>query len=164
MFPRLNKDGTCAEILRVATVAALCLLVLLPARTWLAPLFGKTMTPHHPYAVLADAIRRHCPAARTVVAESLLSAGNLRFARPAVSTLLLLEDARRAHLPRAGPAALVAHTQDAAAALAVFHAVWPGARLEGRDELRLALEDGTARHMAFMLACVARAPPSKGNG
>jgi hypothetical protein len=163
MFPEINKDAVCADIQRVAAAAALCLLVLLPARTWLAPLFGKTMTRHHPYAALADAIRRHCPAARTVVTESLLSAGNLRFARPAVSTLLL-EDARRAHLPLAGPAALVAHTQDAASALAVFHAVWPNARLEGREELRLALEDGSVRHMAFTLACVARAPPSARHG
>ena len=153
MFPALGRDAIYTDILRVGAVAVLCLLVLVPARTWLGPLFGKEMTRHHPYAALAEAVRRHCPAARTIVTESLLSAGNLRFARPAVSTLLL-EDARREGLALAGPAALVAHAQDAPAALADFHAAWPAARLERRQQLRLALEDGSGRRMAFTLACL----------
>jgi 4-amino-4-deoxy-L-arabinose transferase-like glycosyltransferase len=152
MFPALARDAIYTDILRVSACAALCLLALLPARTWLGPLFGKAMTRHHPYAALGQAVEQHCPAARLVVTESLLSAGNLRFARPALASLLL-EDARRERRPLPGPAAFVAHAQDAPAALAAFHAAWPAARLEQGEAISLALEDGSGRRMAFMLAC-----------
>jgi 4-amino-4-deoxy-L-arabinose transferase-like glycosyltransferase len=159
MFPALDRDAIHADILRVAAVAALGLLILLPARTWLGPAVGKDMTRHHPYAELADVVERQCPQARTIVTESLLSAGNLRFARPAMPSLLL-EDARREGMPLARPAALVTHAQDAPAALAVFQAAWPDARLARREVVSLALEDGSGRRMDFMLACIAPdAPP-----
>lgn len=158
MFPALDREAIHADILRFAAVVALGLLLLLPARTWLGPAFGKIMTRHHPYAELADAVERRCPRARTVVTESLLSAGNLRFARPAL-TALLLEDARREATPLPEPAALVTHAQDAPSALAVFHAAWPEAKLAPREVLGLALEDGSGRRMDFMLACVAGEAP-----
>jgi hypothetical protein len=158
MFPALDRAAIHADILRIAAVAALGLLLLLPARTWLGPAFGKIMTRHHPYAGLAAAVERRCPQARTIVTESLLSAGNLRFARPAMTTLLL-EDARREAAPLPGPAALVTHARDAPSALAVFRATWPQARLARRAVASLALEDGSGRRMDFMLACVAGEAP-----
>lgn len=158
MFPALDREAIHADILRLAAVAALGLLLLLPARSWLGPAFGKIMTRHHPYAGLAAAVERRCPQARSIVTESLLSAGNLRFARPAMTTLLL-EDARREATPLPGPAALVAHARDAPPALALFHATWPQARLARRAVVSLALEDGSGRRMDFMLACVTGEAP-----
>lgn len=158
MFPALARDTVCTDILRAAAAVALALLALLPARTWLGPAIGKEMTRHHPYAALAAALERHCPAARAVVTESLLSAGNLHFARPALPALLL-EDALREPTPLPSPAAFVAHAPDAAAAQAAFHRAWPAARLEQRERISLALEDGTGRRMAFLLACVGTGVP-----
>jgi hypothetical protein len=48
---------------------------------------------------------------------------------------------------------LVTHAQAAPGSLAVFHAVWPAARLAQRTEVSLALEDGRGRRMDFMIAC-----------
>ena len=158
MFPALGRDDIYRDLTRVATVFALGLLAMLPLRTWLGPVLGKDMTRHHPYAGLAAAVERRCPPARTIVTESLLSAGNLRFARPAMTTLLL-EDARREATPLPGPAALVTHARDAPSALAVFHATWPQARLARRAVVSLALEDGSGRRMDFMLACVTGEAP-----
>jgi len=158
MFPTLAKDAVCADILRVSAVVALCLLALLPGRTWLGPVFGKEMTRHHPYAALSDALQRHCPAARAIVTESLLSTGNLHFARPALPSLLL-EDALREPVPLPSPAAFVAHAREATAAETMFHQAWPAARLENVALVSLPLEDGSGRRMAFMLACVGTGPP-----
>jgi hypothetical protein len=149
--------------LRVATgVCALALLAMLPLRTWLGPAFGKDMTRHHPYAALSQAVRQHCPAARTIVTESLLSAGNLRFARPAQWPPCCWKTCSASGPALIGPAALVAHAHDAPAALAAFHAAWPDVRLEQREEISLAIEDGSGRRMAFVLACTAPKPPPEG--
>jgi hypothetical protein len=152
MFPALGRDAIYRDLARVGTVFALCLLAMLPLRTWLGPAFGKDMTRLHPYAALARSVEQQCPAARTIVTESLLTAGNLRFARPAWATVLL-DDAQRERPPLTGPAALVTHAQAAPGALAAFHAVWPVARLAQRTEVSLALEDGRGRRMDFMIAC-----------
>jgi hypothetical protein len=153
MFPALGRDEIYRDLARVSVVFALCLLAMLPLRTWLGPAFGKDMTRHHPYAALAQAVDEHCPAAATIVTESLLSAGNLHFARPALPTVLL-EDAQRERPPLNGPAALVTHAQAAPGALAAFHAIWPRARLARRVDLELALEDGGGRRMGFVVACI----------
>jgi hypothetical protein len=153
MFPALGRDAIYRDLTRVAGVCALALLAMLPLRTWLGPAFGKDMTRHHPYAALSQAVRQHCPAARTIVTESLLSAGNLRFARPAMATVLL-EDAQRERPALIGPAALVTHAQAAPGAQAVFHAIWPRVRLGQPTDVSLALEDGRGRRMDFMIACV----------
>lgn len=153
MFPALGRDGVYRDLSRVAVVFALCLLAMLPLRTWLGPAFGKDMTRHHPYAALAQGVQQHCPAARTIVTESLLTAGNLHFARPDVPTVLL-EDAQRERPPLDGAAALVTHAQAAPEGLAAFYAIWPRAGPERRVRLDLALEDGGGRRMGFMVACV----------
>ena len=153
MFPALGRDEIYRDLTRVATVFALGLLAMLPLRTWLGPALGKDMTRHHPYAALSQAVARQCPAARTIVTESLLSAGNLRFARPAMATVLL-DDAQRERPALNGPAALVTHAQAAPAALAAFHAIWPRASPGPRVEVNPQVEDGTGRRMAFMVACV----------
>jgi 4-amino-4-deoxy-L-arabinose transferase-like glycosyltransferase len=152
MFPALGRDAIYRDLSRIGVVFALCLLAMLPLRTWLGPALGKDMTRHHPYAALAQAVQRQCPAARTIITESLLSAGNLRFARPVMATVLL-EDAQRERPALNGPAALVTHAHAAPAALAAFHAVWPRASLAPRTEVSLAVEDGSGRRMDFMVAC-----------
>jgi hypothetical protein len=153
MFPSLGRDEIYRDLTRVAGAFALCLLAMLPLRTWLGPAFGKDMTRHHPYTALTQAVMRHCPAARTVVTESLLTAGNLRFARPALATVLL-EDAQRERPPLNGPAALVTHAAAAQDALDTFHDLWPDARLAPGLDLELAVEDGSGRRMGFMVACL----------
>jgi hypothetical protein len=152
MFPALRRDEVFTDVRRIGVVVALGLLALVPLRNWLGPAFGKVMTYHQPYEALSEAVQRRCPQARTIVTESLLTAGNLRFRRPALATLLL-EDAQRERPPLAGPAALV--TQDAPASLAAFRALWPTARLEALARLSLAMQDGRGGRMDFALACVA---------
>jgi 4-amino-4-deoxy-L-arabinose transferase-like glycosyltransferase len=153
LFPALRRQEIFADIRHSAVFVALGLLALLPLRLWLGPAFGKEMTQHHPYAQLARAVERQCPAARTVVTESLLTAGNLRFARPRLRTLLL-EDERRAPQALDGPAVLVTHAHAAPAALAEFHALYPAVKPGPPAELGLALEDGSGRQFGFMIACL----------
>ncbi len=152
MFPALGRDAVYRDLTRVAGVFALGLLAMLPLRTWLGPSFGKDMTRHHPYAALSAAVAQRCPAARTIVTESLLSAGNLRFARPAMAAVLL-EDAQRERPPLPGPVALVTHAGAAAESLKTFHGMWPGASLGPPLALAPAVEDGSGRRMGFMVAC-----------
>jgi 4-amino-4-deoxy-L-arabinose transferase-like glycosyltransferase len=153
MFPALGKEEIYADIRRIAVFVALCLLALLPLRLWLGPAFGKVMTQHHPYEQLSAEVQRHCPLARTIVTESLLSAGNLRFARPALRTVLL-EDAERERIPLAGPGALVTHAGAAPASLAEFHALYPDISTRPGANLSLAVEDGSGKRMDFMVACL----------
>jgi hypothetical protein len=153
MFPALGREEIYADIRRVAVFVALCLLALLPLRLWLGPAFGKTMTQHHPYAQLAAAVEQQCPTARTIVTESLLTAGNLRFARPALRTVLL-EDAERERIPVAGPAALVTHDGAAPASLAEFHTLYPNISLGRPVVLSLALEDDSGKRLGFMISCL----------
>jgi 4-amino-4-deoxy-L-arabinose transferase-like glycosyltransferase len=152
MVPALAREEIHADIRRIAVFVALCLLALLPLRLVLGPAFGKVMTQHHPYPQLAAAVERQCPLARTVVTESLLTAGNLRFDRPELHTVLL-EDAQRERIPIAGPAALVTHAGEAPASLAAFHTLYPGIRLDRRAYLSLPLEDGSGRRLDFVAAC-----------
>jgi len=152
MFPALGREEIYADIRRIAVFVALCLLALLPLRLWLGPAVGKVMTQHHPYAQLAAAVQRQCPLARTVVTESLLTAGNLRFFQPTLRTVLL-EDAQRERIPVAGPVALVTHAGEGPASLAAFDALYPDTSLARRAVTSLALEDGSGKRMDFMVAC-----------
>jgi hypothetical protein len=152
MFPALGREELYVDIRRVAGTVALCLLALLPLRLWFGPVVGKTMAQHMPYAQLGHVLQQQCPLARTVLADSLVTAGNLRFIRPALHTLLLTE-AQRERPPPAGPAALVTQAETASASLAVFSAVYPQAGPLQRADLRLALEDGSGRRAGFMVAC-----------
>jgi 4-amino-4-deoxy-L-arabinose transferase-like glycosyltransferase len=152
MFPALGREEIYADIRRIAVFVALCLLALLPLRLLLGPAFGKVMTQHHPYEQLAAAVQQHCPLARTIVTESLLTAGNLRFARPALRTVLL-EDAERERTPVAAPAALVTHAGAAPASLALFRTLYPDISLGRRAVPSLAVEDGSGKRMDFMVAC-----------
>jgi hypothetical protein len=153
MFPALGREEIYTDIRRSAVFVALCLLALLPLRLSLGPAFGKVMTQHHPYEQLATAVQRQCPLARTIVTESLLTAGNLRFARPALRTVLL-EDAERERIPVAGPAAVVTHAGAGPASLAEFHALYPDLSPGPGANLSLALEDGSGKRMDFMVACL----------
>lgn len=152
MFPALRRKEVFADVRRAGVVVALGLLALVPLRNWLGPSFGKAMTYHHPYGQLSRVVQQRCPAARTIVTENLLTAGNLRFLRPSMSTLLL-EDAQREGTPLTGQAALVA--QGIPESLAAFRALWPAARLAQPETFHLPVEDGSGRKMDFMVACIA---------
>jgi 4-amino-4-deoxy-L-arabinose transferase-like glycosyltransferase len=152
MFPSLRRDELFADVRRVGLTVALALLALVLLRNWLGPSFGKAMTYHHPYGQLSRVVQQRCPTARSIVTESLLTAGNLRFLRPGMSTLLL-EDAQREGTSLLRPAALV--SQAMPESLAAFRALWPDAKLAQPETLSLAVEDGRGRTMDFSVACVA---------
>lgn len=154
MFPALRTPGVCRRIRYAAYIAALLFLALLPARLWLAPAFGKVVSPHQPYAQLAEAIGRHCPAAQTVVTESVVSAGNLRFARPELRTVLL-DDAVREHPRLAGPVVLVTHRDRDSDAIwrPMFLAAYPDARSLRQEQVRLARRFGSPGVMGFEVGC-----------
>jgi hypothetical protein len=152
MFPALRRDEVFTDVRRIGVVVALGLLALVLLRNWLGPAFGKVMTYHHPYGALSEAVQRRCPQARTIVTESLLTAGNLRFLRPDMATLLL-EDAQRERTSLMGQAALVAQAMPES--LAAFRALWPDARLAQPETLSLAMQDGRGGRMDFTVACIA---------
>src|SRR5438067_4588772 len=98
MLPALRRPEAARKALRIATVAGLLMLALVPARTWLGPAFGKLVAAHYPYAPLARTLQRDYPAAGVVVTDDIMLAGNLRFARPGLYPVLLddaLRDRRR---------------------------------------------------------------------
>ncbi|QJE00840.1 hypothetical protein HH212_13080 [Massilia forsythiae] len=152
LLPALRSARACAAIRRAAVAAGLLFLALLPARTWLTPAFGMVVVPHHPYERLADALRRACPAAQVVVTESLLSAGNLRFARPELRTVLL-DAAPGTGPPPSGMVLLVTHDEAGPGWQRSFHAAYPQAALLHRQHVRLARRFGSPGSMAFDVGC-----------
>lgn len=152
LLPALRAPAACAAIRRVGLAAALLFLALLPARIWLTPAFGMVVVPHHPYERLADRLRRACPAARTVVTESLLSAGNLRFARPELDAVLL-EAAPGTGPPVGGTVLLVTHAQAGALWQRRFHVAYPQAVLLHEQRFYLARRFGSPGSMAFDVGC-----------
>jgi MFS family permease len=154
MAPGLRTRAVCARIRRAAGVVALLWLLLLPARIWLWPAFGQVVMPHHPYAQLADAIRERCPAAPTVVTESLLSAGNVRFARPELRTLLL-EDMTRDKTRLSGQVVLLTHADAGAHWRHAFQERYPGARMLRQERLILPMRFGGPGNLSFDVACFA---------
>jgi hypothetical protein len=154
MAPGLRTRALCARIRRIAGAVALLWLLLLPARIWLWPAFGQVVMPHHPYAQLAEAIHEHCPAAPTVVTESLLSAGNVRFARPELRTLLL-EDMARDRTRLSGQVVLLTHADADAHWRRSFQARYPGARMLRQERLQLPMRFGAPGTLSFDVACYA---------
>jgi hypothetical protein len=133
-------------------VAALFFLALLPARIWLAPAFGMVAVPYHPYAQLAAELQKRCPAAQTVVTESLLSAGNLRFERPGLRTVLL-DEAARAATRLSGQVVLVTHLDPESRWPRAFAVAYPGARPLRQERLVLAMRFGSPGTLTFDVIC-----------
>jgi hypothetical protein len=154
MTPGLRTRAVCTRIRRVAGVVALLWLLLLPARIWLGPALGQVALPHHPYAQLADVIRERCPAAPTVVTESLLSAGNVRFSRPELRTLLL-DDAVRDRTQLSGQVVLLTHADADAHWRHAFQERYPGARMLRQERLILPMRFGSPGTLTFDVACFA---------
>jgi hypothetical protein len=154
MAPGLRTRAVCARIRRVAGAVALLWLLLLPARIWLGPALGQVALPHHPYAQLAEAIHERCPAAPTVVTESLLSAGNVRFARPELRTLLL-EDMARDGTRLSGQVVLLTHADAGAHWRRAFQDRHPGARMLRQERLILPMRFGAPGTLSFDVACFA---------
>jgi 4-amino-4-deoxy-L-arabinose transferase-like glycosyltransferase len=152
VLPALRAPAVCRTVRRAAIVAALFFLALLPARIWLAPAFGMVAVPYHPYAQLAAELQRRCPAAQTVVTESLLSAGNLRFERPGLRTVLL-DEAARAGTRLSGQVMLVTHLDPESRWPRAFLAAYPGARPVRQERLRLALRFGSPGDLTFDVTC-----------
>lgn len=154
MAPGLRTRAVCVRIRRAAGAVALLWLLLLPARIWLWPAFGQVVMPHHPYAQLAGVLRERCPTAGTVVTESLLSAGNLRFERPELRTLLLADMAHGT--PRlSGRVVLLTQADADGHWRRAFQERYPGAKLLRQESLQLPMRFGGPGTLSFELACVA---------
>jgi 4-amino-4-deoxy-L-arabinose transferase-like glycosyltransferase len=152
MAPGLRTRAVCVRVRRVAGAVALLWLLLLPARIWLGPALGQVAVPHHPYAQLAEVLRERCPTANTIVTESLLSAGNLRFERPELRTRLLADMARDT-APLSGRVVLLTHT-GAEGHWRAFQDRYPGARTLRQERVQLPLRFGGAGTMRFEFACL----------
>jgi hypothetical protein len=152
MFPALGREALYADIRRVAGTVALCLLALLPLRLWFGPAVGKTMAQHMPYAQLSRVLQQQCPLARTVLTDSLMTAGNVRFVSPALHTVLV-QDAQRERPRPAAQVALVTPAETGSAWLEAVRALYPALGQGRRTDLNLALEDGSGRLIGFMIAC-----------
>jgi hypothetical protein len=154
MAPGLRTRAVCARIRRVAGAVALLWLLMLPVRIWLGPALGQVALPHHPYAQLADAVRERCPSAATVVTDSLLSAGNVRFSRPELRTLLF-EDMARDKTRLSGQVVLLTHADADAHWRRAFQDRYPGARLLRQERLILPMRFGAPGTLSFDIACYA---------
>jgi 4-amino-4-deoxy-L-arabinose transferase-like glycosyltransferase len=156
LVPALRTPRVTRRLWRIALAFAFACLAALPLRVLLGALAGRVTTVHHPYLALARAVDEHCPAAQAIVTESLLTAGNLRFARPAWRAVLLDADAGPGP-PLAGPVALVTHADAWTGWQGRFHAAYPAAVPDRHARVALPLGLGARGTMAFAFAC-ARLP------
>jgi len=156
--PALRMPRATRRVWRIALACAFGWLALLPLRVAVGSLAGRITTVHHPYAALAHVVDGRCPGARAIVTESLLTAGNLRFAHPAWRAVLLDADADAGPgPPLAGPVALVTHAGAWAGWKGRFSAAYPAAAADAYARVELPLGYGAAGTMAFAIAC-ARLP------
>jgi hypothetical protein len=156
LVPALRTPRVARRVWRIALVFGFACLALLPLRVAVGSLAGRITTVHHPYAALARAVNGRCPGARAIVTESLLTAGNLRFAHPAWRAVLLDADVERGP-PLAGPVALVTHAGAWSGWQGRFHIAYPAAVEDAQARVELPLGYGASGTMAFSIAC-ARLP------
>jgi 4-amino-4-deoxy-L-arabinose transferase-like glycosyltransferase len=156
LVPALRTPRATRRVWRLAVVFAFGWLALLPLRVVVGSLAGRITTVHHPYAALARVVNGRCPAARAIVTESLLTAGNLRFVHPAWRAVLLDADAGPGP-PLAGPVALVTHAGAWTGWQGRFNAAYPAAVADVHAQVELPLGYGAGGTMAFAIAC-ARLP------
>ncbi len=89
IVPTFRQPAVVRNIQRIAVAFALIVLTALPLRIYVGPMLGKVAPPHHPYPELARELEKRFPATTTVIADGTLMAGNLRFERPVLQTVLL---------------------------------------------------------------------------
>jgi hypothetical protein len=145
LLPALRRQAPIRRLLRIAAVAAVTTLALLPARIWLGPAIGKTVAAHYPYAPLAQALARRFPEAQVVVANDVMLAGNLLFAQPARPPApvnlpaILLEDLQREGRRLQGEVLLVTQDGYPPGLGTGFRAAYPTARLLSQERIELPL-------------------------
>jgi hypothetical protein len=152
LVPALRTPRATRRAWWIAVGIGFACLALLPLRVFVGSLVGRITTVHHPYGALARMVDARCPAARAIVTESLLSAGNLRFAHPAWRAVLLDADVGPGP-PLAGPVALVTHAGAWAGWQGRFHAAYPAAVADAHAQVELPLGYGADGTMAFAVAC-----------
>jgi 4-amino-4-deoxy-L-arabinose transferase-like glycosyltransferase len=158
LVPALRMPRATRRVWRIALVCAFGWLALLPLRVVVGSLAGRITTVHHPYAALARVMNGRCPGARAIVTESLLTAGNLRFAHPAWRAVLLDADGGLGP-PLAGPVALVMHAGAWAGWQGRFNTAYPAAAADARARVELPLGYGADGTMAFAIACARLSAP-----
>lgn len=154
-LPALRRPAPRRRLLRIAAVAAVVTLALLPARICFGPAIGKTVAAHYPYAPLAHALAQRYPGAHAVVANDVMLAGNLLFAQragPALQAALpamLLEDLQRERRALQGELLLVTQDGYPQGLGTGFHAAYPGARLLAQERIELPLRLGGRGMLGF---------------
>jgi hypothetical protein len=152
LLPALRMPRATRRAWRIAVGIAFACLALLPLRVFVGSLAGRITTVHHPYGALARVVDARCPAARAIVTESLLTAGNLRFAHPAWRAVLLDADVSPGP-PLAGTVALVTHAGAWTGWQGRFKAAYPAAVGDAHARVELPLGYGAAGTMGFIVAC-----------
>ncbi|WP_036169638.1 glycosyltransferase family 39 protein [Massilia sp. 9096] len=154
-LPALRRQAPGGRLLRIGAVAGVATLALLPARIWLGPAIGKTVAAHYPYAPLAQALAQRYPGAQAVVANDVMLAGNLLFARaeaPSLQTVaqtVLLDDLLRERRPLRGEVLLVTQDGYPQGLGADFRAAYPAARPLSRARIELPLRFGGRGMLGF---------------
>lgn len=80
----------------ITLIAALTILVMIPARIVLGPALGYYTSFNFPYAALAAKVGEHCPEPDLIVADSQLDAGNIRLQFP--NSLVLAPNLKPFHI------------------------------------------------------------------
>lgn len=153
MQPVLQRGPALSFILRVCGVVGLLVLTVLPLRTWYGPALGKIAPPHHPYPELSAELKRQFPETSTIIAEGTLVAGNLRFNRTELRTLLLESVVRDRPSLRGGILLVMPDDADPAW-LERFLSAYPQARVGEQGRISLPYRFGGKGNMAFDYAHV----------
>ncbi len=148
MLPALRRRQVGRTIQTASIAFALLVLIVLPLRLYLVSGISKIAPPHHPYAQLSHELERRFPDVRTVITDSTLLAGNLRFARHELTTMLL-SDVVSKPTTRREEVLLVMPDNVAAASLDRFRAAYPSGRISEHGKLRLGYNFGAKGSMTF---------------
>jgi len=147
IFPSLGRPDICRNVGRCAFAFAVVILLALPGRIFIGPLFGKNVRAHFPFPELSMALARRFPQVHVLVTDAQLTAGNLHFQRPALRTLLLKEVLAE-HPPLSGDVVLLVRPDAPPGWLDAFRAAYPLTVLEQGD-IRLRYQYGSAGFMSF---------------
>lgn len=148
VWPALGQQAVFRAIPRVAVVFALIILLALPLRIYLGPMFDKVVRAHHPYPELSEQLARRFPQVHTLVVDAKLTAGNLYFQRPQLQVMLLGETLKN-HPPLQGDVLLVTGGAEPSGDLQRFQAIYPNSSVQQQGRLDLQMDHGSTESMSF---------------
>lgn len=147
-LPALANKTVFRRLTFFAGVVALAFLLMIPMRVYLGPKLERYTRPHYPFPELTARLADRFPHAGTVLTENTLMAGNLRFHRPELRTLLL-GDAFRQTLPLRGEILLVLQDDAGPEWIKQFRTAYPHAQIRQQGRLTLPYRFGGTQTMSF---------------